>query len=55
MLMEQTRYNLWFRWFIVSGEHYSVDGTLIQAWAGQKSSTPSADTQTSANDFAADR
>lgn len=79
-LMEQTRYNLLFRWFIglaigdavwvpsvfakncerliehdaiielfnqvlemarerdlLSGEHFSVDGTLIQAWAGQKS------------------
>ena len=80
MLMEQTRYNLLFRWFIglaiedavwvptvftknrerliehkaiielfeqllaiarekdyLSGEHFSVDGTLIQAWAGHKS------------------
>lgn len=79
-LMEQTRYNLLFRWFIgltmddavwvptvfsknrerlikhdavielfervleqaeagnlLSDEHFSVDGTLIQAWAGQKS------------------
>lgn len=79
-LMEQTRYNLLFRWFIglamddavwvptvftknrerlikhdavvaffneivalaekkelLSGEHFSVDGTLIQAWAGHKS------------------
>ena len=79
-LMEQTQYNLLFRWFIglamddavwvptvftknrerliehdavielfnqvlemaneknlLSGEHFSVDGTLIQAWAGQKS------------------
>ena len=78
--MEQTRYNLLFRWFIglsmddavwvptvftknrerlikhdavieffnevvaiaekkdlLSGEHFSVDGTLIQAWAGHKS------------------
>lgn len=80
MLMEQTHYNLLFRWFIglsmddtvwvptvftknrerliahdavielfnevlaianknqwLSGEHFSVDGTLIQAWAGHKS------------------
>ena len=79
-LMEQTRYNLLYRWFIglamddavwvptvftknrerliehdevielfnhvrqeadqkgwLSGEHFSVDGTLIQAWAGHKS------------------
>ncbi len=79
-LMEQTQYNLLFRWFIglsmddavwvpsvftknrsrlirhdavieffnevlalaqkkdwLSGEHFSVDGTLIQAWAGHKS------------------
>ena len=78
--MEQTRYNLLYRWFIgltmmdtvwvptvftknrerliehdavielfnhvlqsadkqgwLSGEHFSVDGTLIQAWAGHKS------------------
>jgi transposase len=80
MLMEQTHYNLLFRWFIglsmddavwvptvftknrerliahdavinlfnevlaiahkndwLSGEHFSVDGTLIHAWAGHKS------------------
>lgn len=80
MLMEQTQYNLLYRWFIglsmddsvwvptvftknrerliehdavielfnevlaianrnnwFSGEHFSVDGTLIQAWAGHKS------------------
>lgn len=80
MLMEQTQYNLLYRWFIglsmddsvwvptvftknrerliehdavihlfnevlaianqndwLSGEHFSVDGTLIQAWAGHKS------------------
>ena len=80
MLMEQTQYNLLFRWFVglsmddavwvptvftknrdrliahdavielfnqvlaianqndwLSGEHFSVDGTLIQAWAGHKS------------------
>ncbi|MFM2274725.1 MAG: hypothetical protein RL211_597 [Pseudomonadota bacterium] len=80
MLMEQTQYNLLFRWFIglsmddkvwvptvftknrerliehdaviqlfnevlaianqnewLCGEHFSVDGTLIQAWAGHKS------------------
>src|SRR6201996_4144984 len=79
-LMEQTQYNMLFRWFIglsmddpvwvptvftknrerllkhdavvaffnevintaekkhwLSGEHFSVDGTLIQAWAGHKS------------------
>src|SRR3954470_18856201 len=59
--MEQTQYNLLYRWFIglamddvvgvptvftknrerlivaLSGEHFSVDGTLIQAWAGHKS------------------
>jgi transposase len=82
-LMEQTQYNLLFRWFIglamddgvwvptvfsknrerliehdavielfnlvlqqaeteglLSGEHFSVDGTLIQAWAGHKSFRP---------------
>ena len=81
--MEQTRYNMLFRWFIglsmddevwvptvftknrqrliehdaivaffnevintaekkrwLSGEHFSVDGTLIQAWAGHKSFVP---------------
>ena len=85
-LMEQTRYNLLFRWFIglamddavwvptvfsknrerliahdavvelfnlvlasaekngwLSGEHFSVDGTLIQAWAGHKSFVPKND------------
>ena len=60
-LLEQTQYNLLFRWFIglsmddavvaffnavlsqadkkqwLSKEHFSVDGTLIQAWAGHKS------------------
>jgi transposase len=82
-LMEQTQYNLLFRWFVglamddavwvptvftknrerliehdaivelfnlvleqadqkglLSGEHFSVDGTLIQAWAGHKSFCP---------------
>jgi transposase len=82
-LMEQTQYNMLFRWFIglsmddpvwvptvftknrerliehdavvtffnevintaekrrwLSGEHFSVDGTLIQAWAGHKSFVP---------------
>jgi transposase len=82
-LMEQTRYNMLFRWFIglsmdddvwvptvftknrqrliehdaivaffnevintaekkrwLSGEHFSVDSTLIQAWAGHKSFVP---------------
>ncbi len=82
-LMEQTEYNMLFRWFIglsmddavwvptvftknrerliqhqavvvffnevlavakkkrwLSGEHFSVDGTLIQAWAGHKSFVP---------------
>jgi Transposase and inactivated derivatives len=82
-LMEQTQYNMLFRWFIglsmddpvwvptvftknrqrliehdavvaffnevintaekkhwLSGEHFSVDGTLIQAWAGHKSFAP---------------
>lgn len=82
-LMEQTQYNLLFRWFVglamddavwvptvftknrerliehdaiielfnlvleqadqkglLSGEHFSVDGTLIQAWAGHKSFRP---------------
>jgi transposase len=85
-LMEQTQYNLLFRWFIglamddavwvptvfsknrerlikhdavialfnlvlqqaqakdlLSGEHFSVDGTLIQAWAGHKSFVPKDD------------
>lgn len=50
--MEQTQYNLLFRWFNGlsmddavwvptvfnrAREHFSVDGTLIQAWAGHKS------------------
>ena len=82
-LMEQTQYNMLYRWFIglsmddevwvptvftknrqrliehdaivaffnevintaekkrwLSGEHFSVDGTLIQAWAGHKSFAP---------------
>jgi len=82
-LMEQTQYNMLYRWFIglsmddevwvptvftknrqrliehdaivaffnevintaekkrwLSGEHFSVDGTLIQAWAGHKSFVP---------------
>jgi len=34
MLCEQMRYNL------LSKEHFSVDGTLIQAWASQKSFRP---------------
>lgn len=85
-LMEQTQYNLLWRWFIglamddavwvptvftknrerliqhdavielfnlvleqaqardlLSGEHFSVDGTLIQAWAGHKSFVPKDD------------
>jgi transposase len=85
-LLDQTRYNLLFRWFIglamddagwvptvfsknrerfiahdavielfnqvlasakkndwLSGEHFTVDGTLIQAWAGQKSFVPKDD------------
>ena len=29
---------------LMSDEHFSVDGTLIQAWAGQKSFQPKADT-----------
>ena len=50
MLMEQLEYNLLFRWFVglnmdeaargaglLSDEHFSVDGTLIEAWASQKS------------------
>jgi transposase len=87
-LMEQTQYNLLFRWFIglamdddvwvptvfsknrerllthdamveffnlivaqadahnlLSGEHFSVDGTLIQAWAGHKSFKPKDDSE----------
>jgi transposase len=42
-LMEQTQYNLLFRWFIglsknewLSGEHFSVDRTQIQARSGSK-------------------
>jgi transposase len=92
-LMEQTQYNLLFRWFIglsmddpvwvptvftknrerlirhdavveffnevlsiaqkenwLSGEHFSVDGTLIQAWAGHKSFVRKDDDDSSDND-----
>jgi len=51
LLMEQLDYNLLFRWFVgsffrrvveravglMSDEHFPVDGTLIEAWASQKS------------------
>ena len=39
MLMEQMSYNLLFRWFVglELDDHFSVDGTLIEAWASQKS------------------
>jgi transposase len=95
-IMEQTQYNLLFRWFIglamddvvwvptvfsknrerliehdavieffnqivqqaqqqelLSGEHFSVDGTLIQAWAGHKSfvSKDGGDDDGDASDF----
>jgi transposase len=30
---------------LLSGEHFSVDGTLIQAWAGHKSFVPKSDNQ----------
>ena len=48
-LMEQINYNLLFRWFVglgiddavvtrfLSDEHFSVDGTLVEAWASLKS------------------
>ncbi len=92
LLMEQTQYNLLFRWFIglsmddtvwvstvftknrqrlighdavielfnevlaianrndwLSGEHFSVDGTLIQAWAGHKSFVPKDDRDDDSN------
>lgn len=32
---------------LLSGEHFSVDGTLIQAWAGHKSFVPKGDDQAS--------
>ena len=94
MLMEQTQYNLLFRWFIglsmddavwvptvftknrerliehdavielfnevlaianknewLSGEHFSVDGTLIQAWAGHKSFQAKDGSDGDGNDF----
>jgi len=96
-LMEQTQYNLLWRWFIglsmddavwvptvfsknrerliehdavielfnqvlemaqkrelLSGEHFSVDGTLIQAWAGHKSFVPKTAAQTGLTDAAED-
>ena len=51
LLMEQLDYNLLFRWFVgltrvlararqqglLSDEHFTVDGTLIEAWASLKS------------------
>src|SRR5580704_16461601 len=46
LLMEQLEYNLLFRWFVglreqaqpyMSDEHFTVDGTMIEAWASQKS------------------
>lgn len=45
---------------LLSGEHFSVDGTLIQAWAGHKSFVPKDDNQggdggTSAGDFKGQR
>lgn len=94
MLMEQTQYNLLYRWFIglsmddtvwvptvftknrerliehdavielfnevlaianqndwLSGEHFSVDGTLIQAWAGHKSFRTKDGSDGDSNDF----
>jgi len=45
-LVEQINYNLLFGWFVglsidnpglLSGGHFSVDGTLINAWASRKS------------------
>src|SRR5690606_18862799 len=94
-LMEQTQYNLLFRWFIglsmddavwvptvfsknrerliahdavvaffnevlaeadnegwLSGEHFSVDGTLIQAWAGHKSFVRKDGDDSDGSDFA---
>jgi hypothetical protein len=57
-LMGQVQYNLLFRWFIglsmdgavwapavfsKNREHFSVDGTPIQAWAGHKSFVPKDD------------
>jgi transposase len=45
---------------LLSGEHFSVDGTLIQAWAGHKSFVPKDDKQdgdggTTAGDFKGQR
>jgi transposase len=50
LLMEQLDYNLLFRWFVglnmdqqarernlLSDEHFTVDGTLLEAWASVKS------------------
>jgi len=55
MLVEQISSNMLFRWFVglpmdgtawereyLSAEHFSVDGTLIHAWAGHKSFVPKA-------------
>jgi hypothetical protein len=36
---------------LVSGEHFSVDGTLIEAWASQKSFRPKAGSDDDGSDF----
>jgi transposase len=45
MRVEQLEYNLLFRWFVGLSvdEHFSVDGTLIQAWASNRSYRPKDD------------
>src|SRR6266581_3243467 len=42
LLMEELDYNLLFRWFVglTADEHFTVDGTLLEAWAGAKSFQP---------------
>src|SRR6266568_4822562 len=50
LFCEQLAYNFLFRWFLdlapeaglLSDEHFSVDGTLIEAWASLKSFRPTA-------------
>ena len=40
---------------LLSGEHFSVDGTLIQAWAGHKSFVPKDDDHSDGGDFKGQR
>src|SRR6266849_4765353 len=48
LLMEEMDYNLLFRWFVGlnADEHFTVDGTLLEAWASLKSFQPKEDKPT---------